>query len=217
MIAKQDKLFYMAINILMNIATDFSIEKKIVKKKIVNSLIRLLERNDFHLLIVILLFLRKLSIISENVQTMVTWASTATGFLLHALRQADTTPLSMGLAVYILGTQFAATRQYTFTNLFQITNRDGHNNNRKLELKLVDKLNRFFTCNNVTLLKLSLGIMKNICFNKEMRKAIATSGYIPKIVPLLNNTNYRFISIVLLYLLSLDKENRDYFAYEEMQ
>lgn len=156
MIAKQDKLFYMAINILMNIATDFSIEKKIVKKKIVNSLIRLLERNDFHLLIVILLFLRKLSIISENVQTM-------------------------------------------------------------LELKLVDKLNRFFTCNNVTLLKLSLGIMKNICFNKEMRKAIATSGYIPKIVPLLNNTNYRFISIVLLYLLSLDKENRDYFAYEEMQ
>lgn len=145
----------MAINILLNIAIDPVIEKKMAKRKIVASLIRLLERNDFHLLIIILLFLRKLSIISENVLFM-------------------------------------------------------------LELNLVEKLNRFFTCNNVTLLKLTLGIMKNICFNKDIRKAITTAGYIPKIVPLLNNTNFRFISIVLLYELSIDKENRDYFAYDEM-
>ena len=39
---------------------------KMRKRKIIPFLIRLLERNDFHLLIVILLFLRKLSIISEN-------------------------------------------------------------------------------------------------------------------------------------------------------
>ena len=36
------------------------------KRKIVTKLVRMLERNDFHLLIVVLLFLRKLSIISEN-------------------------------------------------------------------------------------------------------------------------------------------------------
>ncbi len=47
-------------------AEDFNIEKKMKKRKIVTYLVRLLERNDFHLLIVVLLFLRKLSIISEN-------------------------------------------------------------------------------------------------------------------------------------------------------
>lgn len=66
MIAKQDKLFYMALTVLLNLAEDFSIEKKMKKRKIVTHLTKLLERNDFHLLIVVLLFIRKLSIISEN-------------------------------------------------------------------------------------------------------------------------------------------------------
>ena len=44
----------------------FNLEKKMKKRSIIHILVRLLERNDFHLLIVILLFLRKLSIISEN-------------------------------------------------------------------------------------------------------------------------------------------------------
>lgn len=47
-------------------AEDFNIEKKMKKRKIVTYLVRLLERNDFHLLIVVLLFMRKLSIIAEN-------------------------------------------------------------------------------------------------------------------------------------------------------
>jgi len=66
MIAKQDKLFYICLTILLNMAGDFNIEKKMKKRNIIHILVRLLERNDFHLLIVILLFLRKLSIISEN-------------------------------------------------------------------------------------------------------------------------------------------------------
>lgn len=56
----------MCLSILINMAEDFNIEKKMKKRRIIPILIRLLERNDFHLLIVILLFLRKLSIISEN-------------------------------------------------------------------------------------------------------------------------------------------------------
>jgi hypothetical protein len=68
MIAKQDKLFYIALTILLNMAEDWNIEKKMKKRKIITYLVRLLERNDFHLLIVVLLFFRKLSIISENKQ-----------------------------------------------------------------------------------------------------------------------------------------------------
>lgn len=96
MIAKQDKIFYMALTVLLNLAEDFNIEKKMKKRKIVSHLTKLLERNDFHLLIVVLLFMRKLSIITENKDQM-------------------------------------------------------------LEDGLIQKLARFFTCNNNILLQLSLG------------------------------------------------------------
>ena len=42
------------------------IEKKMKKLKIIGYLIRMLERNDFNLLIIVILFLRKLSIVAEN-------------------------------------------------------------------------------------------------------------------------------------------------------
>lgn len=66
MIAKQDKLLYICFTILLNMAEDPSIEKKMKKRKIITFLLRMLERNDFHLLIVSLLFLKKMSIVSEN-------------------------------------------------------------------------------------------------------------------------------------------------------
>jgi hypothetical protein len=64
LISKQDKLFFVTLNILMNLSEDPSIEKKMKKNGIIKILIRMLERNDFHLLIITLLFLRKMSIFS---------------------------------------------------------------------------------------------------------------------------------------------------------
>lgn len=66
MIAKQDKLLYICFTVLLNLAEDASIEKKMKNRKIITFLLRMLERNDFHLLIVSLLFLKKLSIVGEN-------------------------------------------------------------------------------------------------------------------------------------------------------
>jgi len=43
-----------------------TIEKKMKKLKIITFLIKMLERNDFNLLIIVILFLRKLSIVAEN-------------------------------------------------------------------------------------------------------------------------------------------------------
>ena len=65
-ICKQDKLFYICLSILLNLAEDFQIEKKMKKRKILEYLIRMLERNDFNLLIIVLLFLRKMCVVSEN-------------------------------------------------------------------------------------------------------------------------------------------------------
>lgn len=55
----------------MNLGEDPNIEKKMRKNGIIRILIRMLERNDFHLLIVTLLFLKKLSIFTESKNEMV--------------------------------------------------------------------------------------------------------------------------------------------------
>lgn len=65
LIWKQDKLFFICLNILLNISYNPLIEKKMRKAGIIQILCRCLERNDFHLLIVSLVFLRKLSVINE--------------------------------------------------------------------------------------------------------------------------------------------------------
>ena len=71
MIFKQDKMFYISFSILLNLAEETKIERKMIKKNMVGLLVRMLERNDFQLLIIVLLFLKKLSIISENKNQMV--------------------------------------------------------------------------------------------------------------------------------------------------
>ena len=42
------------------------IEKKMKKLRTIYYLMKMLERNDFNLLIIVILFLRKLSIVAEN-------------------------------------------------------------------------------------------------------------------------------------------------------
>ena len=103
-ISKQDKLFYICLSILLNLAEDFQIERKMKKRRILEYLIRMLERNDFHLLVIVLLFLRKMCIVSENQIQM-------------------------------------------------------------QELDIIKKLDRFFSCNNNILLQLTLGLLKNLCFD----------------------------------------------------
>ena len=49
----------------MNMAEDPVIENKMRKRKIITFLLRMLERNNFYLLIVSLLFLKKVSIVNE--------------------------------------------------------------------------------------------------------------------------------------------------------
>ena len=54
-------MYLVAVNILLNLAEDISIERKMKKRKISTYLIRLLERNNTHLIMITLIFLKKLS------------------------------------------------------------------------------------------------------------------------------------------------------------
>ena len=57
--------------LLLNLAEDAKVEMKMKNKKIVSMLVRLLERDNVDLLILVVSFLKKLSIFVENKAEMV--------------------------------------------------------------------------------------------------------------------------------------------------
>ncbi|CAD7968567.1 unnamed protein product [Amoebophrya sp. A120] len=69
-VLKQNKLLHTALHILLNLAEDIFIEKKMVNRGLVKMLCALLDRNMEELLYVALLFLKKLTIFEENKEVM---------------------------------------------------------------------------------------------------------------------------------------------------
>eukprot|EP00294_Goniomonas_avonlea_P008312 CAMPEP_0114554636 /NCGR_PEP_ID=MMETSP0114-20121206/8318_1 /TAXON_ID=31324 /ORGANISM="Goniomonas sp, Strain m" /LENGTH=691 /DNA_ID=CAMNT_0001739701 /DNA_START=77 /DNA_END=2149 /DNA_ORIENTATION=+ len=67
---KQEKLLYVCFHVLLNLAEDVHIEKKMKKRKIVTLLVSMLERKNSELLLLVLTFLKKLSIFKENKDEM---------------------------------------------------------------------------------------------------------------------------------------------------
>jgi len=66
MIRKQDRILRLAFTILINLADDPRIEKKMVKKDVVLLLTRNLQRSNVNLIVILLLFIKKLSIYNIN-------------------------------------------------------------------------------------------------------------------------------------------------------
>eukprot|EP01036_Dinobryon_divergens_P024940 gene24940-33435_t len=67
---KQDKLLFVGFYILLNLAEDLSVERKMIKKGLITSLMAMLSHNFEDLLILCVTFLKKLSTIEENKNTM---------------------------------------------------------------------------------------------------------------------------------------------------
>lgn len=70
-IMKQEKVLFVSIHILLNLAEDLQIEKKMKNRKIVNLLLNLVERNNPDLIYICLNFLKKLSVFGTNKNDMV--------------------------------------------------------------------------------------------------------------------------------------------------
>jgi hypothetical protein len=71
LVRKQDRILRLAFTILMHLAEDPKVEFKMVKKDIVGFLVKNIDRNNINLIVVILLFLKKLSIYDVNKDAMV--------------------------------------------------------------------------------------------------------------------------------------------------
>lgn len=69
-IQKQDRLLYLCFYLLLNLAEDVSVERKMCKRSIVPHLLQMLERANVELLILAATFLKKLTIYKENVVQM---------------------------------------------------------------------------------------------------------------------------------------------------
>lgn len=120
LIWKQDKLFYVCLNVLFNISANPNIEKKMRKAGLVQILCRCLERNDFHLLIITLAFLRKLSVMAEYKEQMV-----MLGLFSWELE------LSKSLRDFLPATMtFCSTLHFLFTTIFPSIKMQEHRSKR---------------------------------------------------------------------------------------
>jgi len=71
MICKQEKVLFVAIHLLMNLAEDLQIEKKMKNRDVIKLLLILIERNNPDLIYICLNFLKKLSVFGSNKNQMV--------------------------------------------------------------------------------------------------------------------------------------------------
>uniref|UniRef100_A0A7S0RCX9 Kinesin-associated protein n=1 Tax=Chlamydomonas leiostraca TaxID=1034604 RepID=A0A7S0RCX9_9CHLO len=70
LIQKQDRLLYLCFYMLLNLAEDVGVERKMKKKNIVVYLVKMLDRSNVELLILATTFLKKMSIYKENKEKM---------------------------------------------------------------------------------------------------------------------------------------------------
>ena len=85
LIAKQEQLLRVAFYLLLNLAEDIKVEMKMVNKKIVSALIQALSRDNPELLILVVSFLKKLSIFMENKVQMVILTTQLFCFLIQII------------------------------------------------------------------------------------------------------------------------------------
>lgn len=71
LVRKQDRILRIAFTILMHLAEDPNVEKKMVKRDIIPWLVKNLDRTNINLIVVLLLFIKKLSIYDVNKDALI--------------------------------------------------------------------------------------------------------------------------------------------------
>ena len=70
MIKRQEKVLFVAFHLLLNLAEDLQIERKMRNRGVIKLLVTMLDRNNPDLLFIVLNFLKKLSIFGDNKNEM---------------------------------------------------------------------------------------------------------------------------------------------------
>ena len=70
MIKKQEKVLFVSFHLLLNLAEDLQIERKMKNRQVISLLMAMLGRNNPDLLFIVLNFIKKLSIFGDNKNEM---------------------------------------------------------------------------------------------------------------------------------------------------
>lgn len=97
---------------------------------------------------------------------------------------------------------------------FRVQGADGRYGLIQLGVGIIEKLERFFTCENDILLNFALTLYYNLAFDKLARDTIEKASLIPKFVHLLaQDSPNRMTALNILYLLSTEGGIRYTLAY----
>jgi hypothetical protein len=96
-VRKQDQLLYVSFHLLLNLAEDLNIEVKMVKRDIIQYLMKLLDRSTSDLLVLALTFLKKLSVFQENKDQMLRNADSLCSKLEYLLKSENQAIQSLSL------------------------------------------------------------------------------------------------------------------------
>ncbi|CAF0817808.1 unnamed protein product [Rotaria sp. Silwood1] len=75
------------------------------------------------------------------------------------------------------------------------------------------KVARLIPCPQADLLNITLRLLLNLSFDRDIRAQIVRIGLLPKLVELIDDENQRLICLCLLYHLSMDDRTKGYFTY----
>jgi len=151
---KQEKMCFVAFYILLNVAEDIGVERKMLNKDLMGYLESMLERSNGDLLVLSVSFLKKLSVYAENKELM-------------------------------------------------------------KNSTIVHRLGRFLPCSSGPLVQMTLQLLFNLSFDREMRSQMLKAGHIPKLIALLKMPPYRGKTLKLLYHLSVDDRCKSMITYGE--
>ena len=183
---KRDALLYVAFYLLLNVAEDVAVERKMKKRDVVSYLMECVgTRGDVDLLVLCVTFLRKLSVRRENVEEMLR------GDELDGERKSE------------VGTSGETS---SVTSLSE-------NENEPFRDDVVARVARFLADGVPdVLVSATLRLLLNVSFHERARDAMHERALLPRLCVLARNATHANVALALLYHASVDERRRRFFA-----
>lgn len=149
--------------LLLNIAEDVRVEEKMRRKNIVGLLVRMLERESPDLLLLVVSFLKKLSVYMENKDDMVSHCVCIIVLLFEYKVQE---------IFYILRSHIS------YKDMVLVSW-------EQADLNIVEKVSRLVCTDNSDLLNVTVRLLLNLSFDAGLRAKMIKVGLLPKLVALI--------------------------------
>ncbi|KAK2084756.1 hypothetical protein P7K49_037789 [Saguinus oedipus] len=176
----EELLLNVALYLLLNLAEDTRTELKMRNKNIVHMLVKALDRDNFELLILVVSFLKKLSIFMENKNDMERIRD------INLLKETDLQILNFLLFFFVSWEKyFRSVKDGNRYEMGSLNKRFRSPIKEKVEMDIVEKLVKMIPCEHEDLLNITLRLLLNLSFDTGLRNKMVQVGLLPKLTALL--------------------------------